>query len=586
MAILTFKNQEGETIKVNSPDGSMPNEKELDQLFEQSRKTPKDTASATDVYGPMALGTELVKGRIGSEAKNTLQRTIQGILGFAEGATGGVPRGVVEGNPLDASLAGLVGSSGSGREKSGVEVPRGSVSGQILGNILVPGNIAKTASEAIKGTNLASILARGATAGGIEGLSVPTEKAFNPKQRLTNAVLGAGVGAAANSAIEGTAKLLKGIKSINESKNKLKALEDEAFKLRDPNSQNATRLKEIMAQKELVKSEMSSQLENMKVISQKSLDSIEAEIANESKNVATSIKPKLSKAMRDFKASWGERWDNALTNSNSSTRASDVINSIDETVNDLVARNAPIEGNTMNSLNKLRDKMTALMKESASGLSVEDPIIQNVDLVNELRAVKSSFSKGANSGASRVDDLAGVTFYKNMTDKLKGSIKGMDELYSEYSKFKDMSDYAYKTFKPQNEKINSAMNVLKNLGKSEDDLVGIKKVQDFLGEDFTKNIKTFKGKLELEQTVNAENISKVKTQLENRLNMLSKEASSVRSADRASKYAVSEKIRDVKNTLDSLSGIKTAKDFIKFTAARGIEGAIIYNLLKLSKLGR
>ena len=69
MPVLTFKNPEGKTIKVNSPDGSMPSEKELDQLFALS---PSEDRGGMAVAGPLGFGAGNPKKAI-EQGKNLVR---------------------------------------------------------------------------------------------------------------------------------------------------------------------------------------------------------------------------------------------------------------------------------------------------------------------------------------------------------------------------------------------------------------------------------------------------------------------------------------------------------------------------------
>lgn len=90
MPILKFQNPEGKTIQVDSPDGSMPNEKELDQLFEMSGhdSMPQQDQSLKTVENQNILGQLFnVPGAAITNMARGIKEGKDPIQSYAEGAT-------------------------------------------------------------------------------------------------------------------------------------------------------------------------------------------------------------------------------------------------------------------------------------------------------------------------------------------------------------------------------------------------------------------------------------------------------------------------------------------------------------------
>lgn len=549
-----------------------------------------DKTSKSKLYGAMALGSELIKGRLGAEVKNTGEEAKQVALGFVEGATAGIPRGIIEAT--------------TGKDLKGY---RGNVAGQIVGNVVVPGSLALKATKAIKGAGLASVLGRGALAGTIEGALLPNEDSLNVPDRASQALTGAMAGAAGSVILDRGIKTFQGIKKYREANKALKELDDEIFKLKDPNGADSQRVAQIQNEKKTIKGWLKENLATDKERSVTKLKSLASDLDDSAQQASVEVKSKIARKMGDFKRDWGDRFDAVLESSKSTTKASSVIEDIDKTYSELDSMGIDLSGKPVGALEQLRSRMEKLIskksvmsavdesenvKRSILGLdqikpnvteSVVDPIVENVELAKMLREVRQSLSSKARvSGDFSVDDIAGSIFNKNFSGRVRG-LDGMEDLYSEYSEFKKMSDYAYKTFKPNRDQVNTSVRVLKNIGLGKatpDDVSGIKKIEDFLGQDVSGKSKSIGDKLKFEQATSKANIEGLKSDVQQGLLKLEKELANIRASGKTNKFALEQKVRDHKKVLEGLGTIEEAKKIGKGIVRVGIEGVVLYALFK------
>lgn len=198
--ILKFKNPEtGKVISVNSPDGSMPTEADLDQLFALSEKSSpsNSTKSAADA---MLQATGL------SDIVDPVQRVMSEDARTASGVASGLSLGLAR--PTINRL-------------TGVDIGEGSLPGRIIGGIATGGGLANLVKQGLSRTALPKFASAGAALfaeGAAQNLGATPEKDFQSylKNSGGDAVLGGfvntglgGIGSGISKIAEKTPQWLK-----------------------------------------------------------------------------------------------------------------------------------------------------------------------------------------------------------------------------------------------------------------------------------------------------------------------------------------------------------------------------------------
>lgn len=155
-----------------------------------------DRRDYNELSNPLALNP--LSGPIGSNPLEMVRGAQETVVGAFEGATGGIPRAIIE-------------------RVTGREIMKGNIAGRILGSMLPLGYVSKTLSTT-KLPKLVKNAVEGAVAANlIEGL--PSDEVFDIKNRIKSetTLSGAAFGAAVPLAVKGGIKLAKVIAGIPET---------------------------------------------------------------------------------------------------------------------------------------------------------------------------------------------------------------------------------------------------------------------------------------------------------------------------------------------------------------------------------
>lgn len=404
------------------------------------------------------LGLNPVSGVIGSDPRDIGKGAEDTAFGLVEGFTGGLlkPRKFAQ-------------------EEMGIE---SNLLGKTVGFMAGPGRIIRGATAPLMGVKFAGPVLRGATEGALGGAAFPAD---DLDQRISNAKLGAVIGAPLEAAASGIGAAWKGIQKFRQAKKEMKILDNIKTSLKDKNFELAEqkfnigesqsqstakidgRIKRLkQAEKEILAKQKSAMDEQMKGLS--------SQLDSEVQSKAQSIKEPTLKYMRDFKDEWGQQFDEILENADTAEQGlkiSELKQIEQETIEELtelgIDPKGPAVSTMSRSVNSFKpstiikevdeeviDAAGMLSKKKVSTEEIVDDLIRNKDLVNVRRNVRRSLSAQAKRGQYTEEDIAQAIFDRKLGEKLSSTLgDNFGQLNEKYKNFSDLSRFAYKNLRPK-----------------------------------------------------------------------------------------------------------------------------------------
>lgn len=228
MPILKFQNQEGRTIQVDSPDGSIPSEQELDQLFSVSSQSAKPVNPISSENEGRSKLDELNKQQIMNQFNadhpylNALGNTARGMDVAASNLINGATF-----NNLGGALKKIGINMPQPREdEPSVSKFAQTTGANILGTAVSPINKILMALGGPANT-IGQATRQGAVAGGVGGALYSPEDITDVKQRALQGVGGVVVGGAIGAGAKAIEKSIGFMKERGKVSRELKDLQGE-----------------------------------------------------------------------------------------------------------------------------------------------------------------------------------------------------------------------------------------------------------------------------------------------------------------------------------------------------------------------
>lgn len=527
--------------------------------------------SRVSTFNPVGLNP--ASGVIGANPLDMIQGINKMALALPEGFTGGL---------LKAK-----------DPKTGESLTEGDVLGKSAGFALGPGKFIRSATAPLQGIKAVGPAVRGSVEGLAGGLAFPAE---DLDQRISNAKVGALLGATGEVAVTGLTKAWQGFQKFRQAKQALKQLDQEKFNFKG--SLEAEQPQRIQLREQRLRQKEKEIVRVQKAAIDEQIKGLSDQLNKESQAKAQAIKEPTLNYMRSFKDEWGQQFDEVLESADTAEQGikiSELQRIRQETIDELTELGIDPKGPVVRTMNRAVNsfKPSQILKEvdqdviDSAGLPTKariqveesgDDIIRNRDLVNVRRNVRGSLSTQAKRGQYTEEDIAQAIFDQKLGEKLGDTLgERFGELNASYKKFSNLSRFAYKNLRPKASEfeivpgtslIKKVANGKANTGEME----AVRQLEEFTGIKFTGKASEISSKMDELKNLKTVKVQEIKTKFQRRQAELSRMKREAGKGNKTKLRKIDEEIRANREIVESVG---LARRIGENLLIGGVSGAIM-----------